>query len=482
MNRRRFLKYAGATAAVVGASTLGLDYLLRPKLNSQQTSTSTIISLAPPTITNFKWQPTKIVNGKVYDATISFDVESAEPATSLSGILKPYAPTIPARAYPAEDPITLRFTTSPQSSDVTTYSANVANLKGGKQYALNAQAVNAAGTQTANFETPYVREFEKALNSELTIGAYYYPWYTPSKFASNPEPAKGTPLLGYYDSQDQMIQSKHIDWSTGHGISFWLSSWFGPKDDRAAAIFQNPLSSDIKMGILYESLGLLSVTQSTQDDIYGANWLIDLDDKNNSDLVVGHVNFLAENYFGNPQYLRIDEKPVLFLYVSSVYAGNIEHVFGLMRDAAQNQGYGLFLFGDEMFWQSEASLGRLKLYDAVTAYLMPTHGPTGVTIDNYSSRLDGAFDTWSRKAAAAGTGFVPVVSPGFHSVKETRAIVRDPQEFGERFETAKKHLDGRLKMLMVTSFNEWYEDTYVEPSLGDGFKYLQIIRHTLSGT
>jgi hypothetical protein len=30
MDRRRFLKYAGATAAVVGVSALGLDYVLRP--------------------------------------------------------------------------------------------------------------------------------------------------------------------------------------------------------------------------------------------------------------------------------------------------------------------------------------------------------------------------------------------------------------------------------------------------------------------
>ena len=86
--------------------------------------------LAPPTIANFKWQPTKIVNGKVYDTTISFDVESAGPVMSLTGILKSYAPTIPARAYPAEDPITLQFTTPAQSSSVTTYSANVANFRG----------------------------------------------------------------------------------------------------------------------------------------------------------------------------------------------------------------------------------------------------------------------------------------------------------------------------------------------------------------
>jgi len=40
LNRRRFLKYAGATAAVIGGSALGLDYLLRPTLPTEHMLTS----------------------------------------------------------------------------------------------------------------------------------------------------------------------------------------------------------------------------------------------------------------------------------------------------------------------------------------------------------------------------------------------------------------------------------------------------------
>ena len=44
MNRRRFLKYAGATAAVVGASALGLDYLAKySQIPSQQTGQTMIL-------------------------------------------------------------------------------------------------------------------------------------------------------------------------------------------------------------------------------------------------------------------------------------------------------------------------------------------------------------------------------------------------------------------------------------------------------
>jgi len=49
MNRRRFLKYAGATAAVVGASALGLNYVSQP--SPSMTSPTTSTTLVPRRIT-----------------------------------------------------------------------------------------------------------------------------------------------------------------------------------------------------------------------------------------------------------------------------------------------------------------------------------------------------------------------------------------------------------------------------------------------
>ena len=52
MNRRRFLKYAGATAAVVGASALGFDYVVSSRSGSMnQTTTTTLSATQPQTVT-----------------------------------------------------------------------------------------------------------------------------------------------------------------------------------------------------------------------------------------------------------------------------------------------------------------------------------------------------------------------------------------------------------------------------------------------
>ena len=68
MNRRRFLKYAGATTAVAGASALGLDYSTRfsPKMNVPHTSTavktSSVVQLSTTTATpNMPSAPTHLL-------------------------------------------------------------------------------------------------------------------------------------------------------------------------------------------------------------------------------------------------------------------------------------------------------------------------------------------------------------------------------------------------------------------------------------
>jgi hypothetical protein len=63
MDRRRFLKYAGVTGAVVGASARGLDYVLGPRLGplSQHTTglseTTSASKINHPPVASFKRKP-----------------------------------------------------------------------------------------------------------------------------------------------------------------------------------------------------------------------------------------------------------------------------------------------------------------------------------------------------------------------------------------------------------------------------------------
>jgi hypothetical protein len=63
LNRRKFLKYAGATGAVLGASALGLDYILSPRAGPANQRTVTLNPMRStsnqnhPPVANFKYKP-----------------------------------------------------------------------------------------------------------------------------------------------------------------------------------------------------------------------------------------------------------------------------------------------------------------------------------------------------------------------------------------------------------------------------------------
>ena len=489
LDRRHFLKYAGATAGVVGATAVGLDYLL--SLRSQSTSKLTISvttsGLLPPTIGNFSWQPTRIVNDKVYDATAAFDVESTTPVTSLNATLEGYAPTIPPRAYPPENRVTLQLGPVRQSTSVTTYSAKVTDLKGGKHYKLSTQAKNSAGTQTEEFETPYVREFENIAGMDnVLVGASYHPWWeNPCRgfchwgelgadYSKGTTPL-GTPLLGLYNSNDPSVISKHIDWATGYGIdSFWCSyNGSNVADERMAPIMANALVKDIKIALLYETAIALG---GPNEDLSH----VDLNDASTYSLLEYHFRSMASRYFSHPSYLKIDGRPVVYIYASSQIGGDISTPIRKLRESVrQIAGFDMYLIGDEMHLYESPKMNRLKPFDAITSY---SHTNSAET------RSQREYAVWQNAARSADIELIPPVSPGYDDRNLCKLGVRkgcsyapkSPQGLAARLETALQFV-GRDRMLMIVSWDEWAENSFVEPTVEDGFKYLQTLRNTLAG-
>jgi len=110
--------------------------------------------------------------------------------------------------------------------------------------------------------------------------------------------------------------------------------------------------------------------------------------------------------------------------------------------------------------------------------ILKLDGATREAVD----RLDAVYASARKAAHAAGTAFVPAVSPGYNdrAVREghpgrPRYFTDDPDsQEGDVFRMAIRqsgwnHRDpAAANMMMVTSFNEWYEDTQIEPTAGEG--------------
>jgi hypothetical protein len=250
-------------------------------------------------------------------------------------------------------------------------------------------------------------------------------------------------------------------------------SWGGARS-RADAYLRSgllaaPNLGDIRFALLYESLEALE-----------GRALRVVFDEATIDRLLGDMDYAASRYLAHPRYLRIDGRPALFLYVSRNFEGRHRDGLGALRRRLATRGLPVYLVGDEVFWH-EPRRGRMRLFDAVTAYTLydwPRRDFAGYAGAAALLRAAGAQLARHRAMATrAGVGFVPAVIPGYNDrgvrPDEEHPVV--PRRFGPEAEeggpfaealrtVGLPHLDDRTRLLLLTSFNEWHEWTQIEPT------------------
>lgn len=326
--------------------------------------------------------------------------------------------------------------------------------------------------------TPYEREFPNvATNDSILVGAYWYPWYGAAGRHWS-DGYRGTPVLGEYSSSDATVINRQIDWATGHGVDFFAASWWGWASYEDEVLHSHFLMADladeIDFAILYESTGRLTVRDG----------LINMDDAANRRVLADDMRTLAQTYFIQPGYLRLEGRPVVFLYLTRIFVGDVAGALAQARAAAaEGTGVEPFLIGDEVYWQPP-NRARFEGLDGLTAYNMHTSVPD--VADGFAEDVLRQYRPWSDAAAAAGLAFVPSVIPGFDdtAVRPEAGhpiIPRSPALFGEQLQDALDLAVGQPPMVMITSWNEWHEDTSIEPAEEYGLDYLEVLRDVLGG-
>jgi len=309
-----------------------------------------------------------------------------------------------------------------------------------------------------------------AKGKDYMVGAYYYPWYTDENFHNDWLTRSHTliyhlkpqqmPELGWYSQMHPEVISQHYKWAKYAGIDFFVTSYWGsgtPTDKTTReCMFDNPDRGDIKLAVFFEpKITLANVTEQT--------------------------NYLCDNYFNRPGYFRIDNKPVIFVYLTRVMSdANLAEYTNSIRMAARDKGIGeVYIVGDEVFGGIDRfNAERVRLLNAITNYdvygSLRRLGASGQYVT--TANLDTWKSTnklWQTKAHSVSRDFIPAVSPGFNDTAvrdghppKSRKLNNDSAAFGSLFagllDRAKSTAD--RNMIMVTSWNEWYEDTQIEPT------------------
>ncbi len=360
------------------------------------------------------------------------------------------------------------------------------------------------GNEYAGLVLPdYVPPPEPATADRL-IGAHYFPGWKPGAYrgwsvlADYPE---RKPVLGWYDESNPEVTDWEIKWALEHGIGFFVYCWYRDKENAGKRVGV----SDVRMGhAIHEGLFGCRYKEQFRFAImwenYGTRGMI----ASIEDLDQNLVPFWASEYFSKPFYLRLDGRPVLFVYhLDSL----IEQTGGLagasravetIRRRVEREGLGEIMLLCEHRGTSRDFLQKASQcgFDAVFAYCWHADERFPTIAQAFDKQM-ATMATWKESGvlpfpATATVGWDPMPwsnenpdTPWLHPDKLTRWY-SSPAEFRDLLCRIRAFSDsfpvGSLtrSVLLLDNWNEWAEGHFISPHSGGGFGYLQAVRETFT--
>jgi hypothetical protein len=334
-------------------------------------------------------------------------------------------------------------------------------------------------------KTPYVRQFEN-LGKELydkgiIVGASYMSEYNLGPWNGiNPD---DLPLLGRYDHSDEIVQWKHIDWVGYAGINVFFidaGAWEEWKiNGKEGNIMKGLMDKGMKCSFMWYAWGDYF---DKGTDPNAPEWTIDLTyPKNKYNFVDQLSTILKSQLIKHPNYFRIEGRPVVFIYDATAFIHETE-AFKELRDKTDKNT--LFLADTilRMYATPENSDWYFKLKDFsnydwisgwagfINAYVARTYSS-----EEYGEKYYIMTDKWSEWVKNIGKSYVSSIIPGFKYAGETKGILRDIN----RIKNQLLYSLDITELIRIDTWNDFSENTFIEPSQKDGFNYLSKVHEIL---
>jgi len=315
--------------------------------------------------------------------------------------------------------------------------------------------------------------------ADITVGAYYYPWHGDDfhrgdGYVRNELKPRHQPTLGEYNDALPTTVGQHLAWSRKANINLWLASWWGPgfREDVTISevILKHPDIGDHQVALMYESLGRVRASDG---------WT--------TQRVAPDMEYICQTYFKNDNYYKVDGKPVIAMYLTRVLHNNgvLGEVTDIMRHTARKVcNTEIYIIGDQVWGNApnpKENYAPFDYLDALTNYDLygnTNHAPyaTQGTVDRYYTEQG----RWRDRAKANNANYIPAVSPGYNDrgvrleadhMGLSRRLTKDSEPgtlFAAQIQQARYLVDpGAGNLLLVNSFNEWHEDSQIEPCVGE---------------
>jgi len=287
-------------------------------------------------------------------------------------------------------------------------------------------------------------------SSSVTAGpnapvlAYYYIWFDPKSW----DRAKvDYPAVGRYSSDDPRVMREQIQAAKAAGIDGFIVSWKSTtmNNRRLRVLMTIAAEEDFSLAMIYQ--GLDFARNPLPVDRVAADFL-----------------FFQQAFAGSPVFLRIAGKPLTIFSGTWAYShDDIAKITGPVRDSLQ-------------VLSTEKSVDGYHRVADVTdgdAYYWSSVDPD--THPNYPDKLL----TMRQAIHDDGKTWVAPFSPGFDArlVGGTRSVDRkNGATLITQYRAAEQSFPDAYGLI---SWNEFSENTYVEPSINFGDRYLTVLHDLL---
>ncbi len=291
----------------------------------------------------------------------------------------------------------------------------------------------------------------------------HYGWDCITPFPEN------KPLLGYYDEGITETADWELKWMAEHGLDFQLYCWYASENTKP--MMKTMLSEEIHYGhMLAKYSDKVKIALLWEADTGKPSCFEDVRDY--------FVPYFIDYFFSDPRYMQIDGNAIMSIYAPDKLARDlggpqvVKKCLDYLRKEVKKLGYKdliVLCCGDNKPIYKECGI------DGVHAY---NWGIDGWNVEFTKQRILGNIREGS-------THTVPTVSMGFNHTGWTgiRTPVLEPQDMATLLEWSKDEIlskqdknSWKSKLVMLSTWNEYGEGTYMMPAGVHDFGYLDALR------
>ena len=282
-------------------------------------------------------------------------------------------------------------------------------------------------------------------SSDPLVLAFYYTWFDENSWS--PDRLSDLPAE-QYASRDRGVMGRQIDQAKSAGIDAFLVAWYGPFGDsnqtepNLSALLEEAAARNFKIGILFE----------TDSPFLGG-----------TAPVVSALQHALSVHASQPAFLRVDGRPVIFFWRPSIYGVDTWRAIRSQVDP----GYTSIWIGEGV------NTAYLSVFDGHHLYSNTWNPPADLTSVNQKFADQVAV---VRQQSSVNKFWVATVMPGYNDVGIRPGVgFAQDRAGGAYFERSwQAAIASKPNWVVINSFNEWPEGSYIEPSQAYGSQFLNL--------